>query len=117
MNTRETGRIYEKLAAKYLAASGYEILEHNFYCRFGEIDLVAREDGCLVFVEVKYRKSGEWGEASLAVDKKKQRKLSRSAACYLQTRGVSGRVSCRFDVVAVTGNEVKLYRNAFDFVR
>ena len=55
MNRRETGSRYEKQAAVYLEQKGYEILEMNFRCRRGEIDLVARDGEYLVFVEVKYR--------------------------------------------------------------
>lgn len=115
MNTREKGKEYEDLAAAYLEEKGYEILERNFRCRAGEIDLVARQGACLVFVEVKYRKTGGFGEASLAVDRTKQRRLSRAAAVYLLEKGFSPETPCRFDVISVTGEERKHYINAFDF--
>ena len=117
MSTRETGRKYEQLAARFLTEKGYEILEQNFQCPAGEIDLVAREGNCLVFVEVKYRKNDIYGEAVLAVDREKQRRISRTASVYCLRCGIPEGTPCRFDVIAVTGGELKHYKNAFDFVR
>ena len=66
MNKRKTGTFYEKQAARYLESRGYEILWHSYRCRFGEIDLVARDGAYLVFVEVKYRSGRAMGEGSCA---------------------------------------------------
>lgn len=108
---------YEALAAEYLTGRGYEILEKNFRCRAGEMDLVARQGNCLVFVEVKYRKDGGRGEASQAVDRRKQQRLSRAAMCYCLERRIPEDTPCRFDVISVTGRTMKHYKNAFDFIR
>lgn len=117
MNTRKRGAEYERQAAEFLKNQGYEILEYNFRSPYGEIDLVARQDNCLVFVEVKYRKSAQCGGAAFAVGTEKQRRLSRTAVFYCVRRGIAEDAPCRFDVVAVTGTEFTHYENAFDFRR
>ena len=73
MNKRQTGSEYEGLAAKWLEGHGYQIVERNYRCRQGEIDLIAEKDGYLVFVEVKYRRSSEAGDPAEAVDYWKQK--------------------------------------------
>jgi len=83
-----------------LRRRGYRILERNFRCRLGEIDLVAREKGELVFIEVKTRTSTHFGLPQEAVNWHKQRRLSRLAQFYLASRGLT-EMNCRFDVVAV----------------
>ncbi|MCI8585500.1 MAG: YraN family protein [Lachnospiraceae bacterium] len=116
MNKRKTGARYEEQAACFLEARGYRILERNFYCRQGEIDLVAEESGYLVFIEVKYRKSFRIGYPSEAVDGYKQRKLSRAAAYYCHKNRIPETRACRFDVVSILGEQVELIQNAFLYV-
>lgn len=115
-NKRAKGGLYEQKAAAYLKKQGYVILETNYRCRQGEIDLIAREGETLVFVEVKYRSRTGSGDPSEAVDGKKQSRISRCALYYLMKRGVVD-VPCRFDVICVTGKDGKLtwYPNAFDY--
>ncbi|MCI7322592.1 MAG: YraN family protein [Lachnospiraceae bacterium] len=113
MNKRQVGNAYEILAADYLRRQGYEILEQNFYCRGGEIDLIAREGEYLCFVEVKYRTGEDYGFPEEAVTFGKQQKMIRAARYYLMKHGYSMDTSCRFDVVAVCGEKITLYRNAF----
>ena len=114
-----TGKDGEKIAASFLKKNGYRIIEINFRCVLGEIDIVAKENGELVFIEVKTRKSGELGYPEQAVGIKKQRKLSQLALCYLQGKNLTN-TKARFDVVAITmsdsKNEIKLIKNAFDFI-
>lgn len=93
--------------------AGYRILERNFYCRQGELDIVAKQAEYLVFVEVKYRKTGVYGAAEAAVDKRKQNRMAMAAAFYLYKRGLSAYTPCRFDVVAINGGEITLFQNAF----
>ena len=113
MNRRQTGSHYEELAAEYLTARGYRILEKNFRDRRGEIDLIAKDGRTLVFVEVKYRSTNESGLPEEAVDLRKQRQISRVAAWYLTEKGLDIYTPCRFDVVAIEGEEIRLYRDAF----
>lgn len=113
MNRREVGKEKEDCAAEFLRKQGYVILEQNFRCKLGEIDIIAREQKTLVFVEVKYRTSGSCGEPSAAVDCRKQRIITRVAWFYLKTHGYHEWSPCRFDVVAIRGNKICHYRNAF----
>ena len=76
MNRRKEGAYYENLVAEYLKTQGYEILEKNYRCRIGEIDLIAKEGETLVFVEVKYRRNDKMGDPKEAVNRKKQKKIS-----------------------------------------
>lgn len=113
MNRRQVGAQYEKLAGQHLEQQGYEILAYNYRCRFGEIDIVAKEGGYLVFAEVKYRKNSRVGNPLEAVDKRKQQQISRTAAYYLLRYGYREDMPCRFDVVAVSGEEISVIKNAF----
>lgn len=112
-----TGKRGEELAAVYLTEKGYRIIERNYRCSFGEIDIVAEEGGTLVFVEVKSRRSDAYGEPQLAVGHRKQQKLSRIALHYVQERRWSHRPA-RFDVVAVkllpSGCRIEIIPNAFE---
>ena len=80
MIRRKEGAYYENLVAEYLKTQGYEILEKNYRCRIGEIDLIAKEGETLVFVEVKYRRDDKMGNPKEAVDRKKQKKISMTAS-------------------------------------
>lgn len=115
MNTRKTGSEKEQIAAAYLKRDGYELVEQNYRCRFGEIDLIARKDGYLIFVEVKYRSGGGQGGAFAAVDYRKQKIISRVALQYMCYRKLPDDIPCRFDVVAITGERIEHMANAFDF--
>ncbi len=114
-NKRKTGARYERMAGAYLTEKGYEILEYNFRCRMGEIDIVARDAEYLVFCEVKYRSDDKNGHPAEAVDRKKQQVISKCALFYVASRGLSG-LACRFDVVCFEGDAVTLYQNAFDYL-
>ena len=111
MNNRETGSRYELLAAAYLEQQGFHIIEKNYRCRGGEIDLIAKEGNVLCFVEVKYRAGRGAGLAEEAVTPAKWRKIRRTAQYYLMERRLPADGLYRFDVVAVNGSEVTLYRN------
>ncbi|MCI9423639.1 YraN family protein [Lachnospiraceae bacterium WCA-9-b2] len=114
-NKRKIGEAYERRAGEYLEEKGYEILEYNFRCRRGEVDLIARDGEYLVFCEVKYRSSHKRGHPAEAVDLKKQRVISRCALYYMKSRGL-WEAACRFDVVSFEGDTVTLYSNAFDYI-
>jgi putative endonuclease len=112
-----TGKKGEELAAAHLAEAGYRIIERNYRCFFGEIDIVAEEGEILVFVEVKSRRSDAYGVPQLAVGREKQKKISRIALHYLSEHRLNHRPA-RFDVVAVkllpAGHRIELIRNAFE---
>ncbi|HEX8803420.1 MAG TPA: YraN family protein [Acidimicrobiales bacterium] len=112
----------EQLAADWYAARGYEVVARNWRCRDGEIDLVVRRDGVLVFCEVKTRTSSRFGVPAEAVTVPKQRRLRALAVRYLAEQAASGgaggggsgrRVELRFDVAAVMGGRVEVIEAAF----
>lgn len=116
--TRETGLLTENIAANYLMNEGLSEISRNFTCRLGEIDLIMKEQQTLVFVEVKYRKSNNFGGAAAAVSASKQIKLQKSANFYLQKQQLNAyNTSCRFDVVTIEGNlscpDIVWLKNAF----
>ena len=113
MNRRREGSIREHLAAAYLAEQGLEILERNYRADRGEIDLIAMDRDTLVFAEVKYRKDGRMGLPEEAVTAAKQKTIRRTAAAYLAAHAGCGGYPCRFDVIAVLGDEITWIRNAF----
>lgn len=113
MNKRQTGTRYEQFAVRFLEEQGYRILEKNFRCRQGEIDLIARDGEYLVFLEVKYRKDDRMGTGGEAVGKLKQGRIIRCARCYLMRHAEYMETPCRFDVVSVLGEKAALYRDAF----
>lgn len=112
---RALGAQYERAAVRYLEEQGYRILCRNFTCRQGEIDIVAREGGYLCFVEVKYRRSTDWGDGLAAVDFRKQQRISRTALYYLARNGYGTETPCRFDVIGITPCQTTLLKNAFEF--
>lgn len=113
LNKRQTGTQYEQLAVLFLEGEGYRILERNFRCRQGEIDIIALDREYLVFLEVKYRKDDRMGTGAEAVGPAKQQKIVRCARYYLMKHPKYEREPCRFDVVSVCGEKVTLYRDAF----
>jgi putative endonuclease len=117
MRRIRTGKQGEGIAVDYLEQAGYRIIERNYRCLFGEMDIVAQEGQTLVFVEVKSRKSDRFGDPQLAVGFEKQRKMSRIALHYLGQKRLHA-LPARFDVIAVRlrpeGDRVELIRNAFD---
>lgn len=110
-STVEAGRQAEERAAQFLRGRGYQIVCMNYHWRGGEIDLIAREGDYLVFVEVKARSSQSYGLPEEAVTPAKQRKLVRTARRYLAEHPSS--LDLRFDVVALSAGEARLYRDAF----
>lgn len=114
-NKRRIGTEKEKLAGAYLVENGYEIIEYNFRCRQGEIDIVAKDGEYLVFCEVKYRSTYKSGTPSEAVDYKKQRTISRCALFYITKKHWES-MPCRFDVISVTDNGIEVLKNAFDYI-
>jgi putative endonuclease len=113
MNKRQVGTDYEERAVKYLKSQGYVILERNFRCRTGEIDIIAREGGYICFVEVKYRAGSGCGSALEAVGYRKQQKILGVARYYMMCHHLPTDTACRMDVVAIDGEEITLLRNAF----
>jgi len=117
---RGTGALGEEIASNFLIASGYKILERNFRCKGGEVDIVARdpEDKTLVFIEVKARRNLSYGVPQLAVTPFKQRQISKAALTWLSKKRMHDQ-NARFDVIAILLDGGGLHKvehicNAFD---
>ena len=113
-NKRAEGGRYEQIAGKYLEERGYEIICYNYRCRIGEIDIIARDGESLVFCEVKYRRDTSKGHPAEAVDARKQRVIARCAMYYITANRLP-EIPCRFDVVAILGEEITHIKNAFEY--
>lgn len=113
--TVETGRAKEEAALKYLQKSGMKILEKNFRSRQGEVDLIGIHQGCLVFVEVKYRRSAKSGLPEEAVGEAKQKKICRTSDYYRMRHPYLARWQVRYDVLAFCGEEIRWHKNAFPY--
>ena len=112
------GKTGESIATTFLKGAGFRILERNFRCVCGEIDIVARDGRSLVFVEVKCRNNKAYGPPQLAVTAFKQRQISKAALVWLSKRRLFD-ADARFDVVAIVLHEhdlpeIEHIRNAFD---
>ena len=114
-NKRKIGAEYERKAGAYLEEIGDEILEYNYRCKLGEVDLVAREGEYLVFCEVKYRADERKGHPAEAVDLRKQKVISKCALYYITEHALED-MACRFDVISIEKDEITLYQNAFDYI-
>lgn len=113
--SREVGTQYETVAQQHLLSHGLTLLEKNFSCRLGELDLIMQQDECIVFIEVKYRNQQFFGNAAECVDRKKATKLIKTAHVWLKKRGLSPySTEFRFDVVAIhqQGNDINWIKNA-----
>lgn len=112
VGTRGVGDAKERLAEDYLKRRHLQPIARNHRCRFGEIDLVMRDGATLVFVEVRYRRSERFGTPAETVDRRKQQRLMAAASHYLQAHPTM--LPCRFDVVAVSGEDrIEWIKNAF----
>jgi putative endonuclease len=114
---KELGKKGEEVAFRFLKKNGYRIIERNYVCKMGEMDIIAKEKDTLVFVEVKTRTSITFGPPQLAVNPTKQMQLSKVALYFLKEKRLED-VKARFDVVAILlrpkGEEIELIKDAFD---
>jgi putative endonuclease len=118
---KEAGRAAEAAALAHLERAGLQLVVRNFRCKGGELDLVMLDETTLVFVEVRYRSSEQFGGAAASVTWRKQRRLANAAQYLLLTRQELRRYRARFDVVAISAaptrpsgvNKVDWIKNAF----
>lgn len=123
--SKNLGDVGEAMAAKHLKASGFKLIERNYRSRIGEIDIVARDGDCLVFVEVKTRKSVDHGEPFESVGAQKQKKLTQLAWSYAKRHRCLN-TPIRFDVISIVMNsdedtrssspEIRHFKAAFEAV-
>jgi len=118
LGERLDAREAEDAAARFLERQGYKIAQRNFSTHLGEIDIVALDQGMIVFVEVKSRRRCDFGPPEVGVDRRKQARLRRLAQLFLQRYDLTD-LPCRFDVVALTpaaegrGWDIELFQDAF----
>ncbi len=117
MNKRVLGNDYENIAKDYLEKNGILILEKNFRCRIGEIDLIGKDKEDVVFFEVKYRRSAGMGLPAEAVTEKKQLTICRVADFYRVGMKFPADTSFRFDVISILSGELTWIKNAFPYHR
>jgi putative endonuclease len=117
MGKINTGKKGEDIAVRYLKDMGYRIIERNYRCLLGEIDIIAKDGSTIVFIEVKCRRSEKFGAPQLSVGKNKQKKLSKISLYYLKNKRLHYQ-NARFDGVAVkillSGTYIELIQNAFE---
>jgi putative endonuclease len=117
VDRRGFGDEAEGAAARYLEAQGYTLVERNYQCRQGELDIIAERGSLLCFVEVRMRSTAAWGDPSHTVSFAKQRRVVKAAVRYLHEQRVRDR-DIRFDVISVLGRgpsaKVEHIPNAFD---
>lgn len=113
MNNKITGDLGEKIACEYLIKNNYSILETNFTTKIGEIDIIAKEDDIVVFVEVKTRKSLKYGRPYEAVDHRKMQKIIKVAENYIVYKS-RGDIQYRFDIIEVFLNETNTINHIKD---
>ncbi len=111
------GAAAEKTALAYLQANGLQLLQRNYRCAHGELDIIMRDQQELVFVEVRYRGSEQFGGAARSVNAAKRRKIKLSGESFLQQHAHLGSAGCRFDVMALSGGapnyHIEWIRDAF----
>lgn len=120
LKRKELGKRGEKIAANFLKKQGYQIIERNYRAKMGEVDIVAREAETIVFIEVKTRRSTDFGLPEEALSYDKRRRLTKLALGYLSYYKIKDK-NCRFDVVSILMDEdrvkdIRLIKNAFEAV-
>ena len=119
-NKRNFGEQIEQEVQCYLEQKGLKLVQRNFFCKTGEIDLIMWERNCLVFVEVRYRKNDTFGSGAETITRRKQQRLIRTAQFFLLKKPKFANFACRFDVVSVQPdqnnqyNRVQWIPNAFE---
>ena len=111
MNKTSIGRKGEDLACVFFKKKGYHIIARNFRSRFGEIDLILKKDRAFRFVEVKYRRTEEYGLPQESVQQKKQDRIRKTAVLWLKLRQLSMEAEIHFDVLAITKQSGKISYN------
>lgn len=115
-NNRALGTKYEEKAEQFLIKQGIKIIVKNFRCKQGEIDIIGIDGNCLVFLEVKYRATNRIGEPEEAVNIYKQKRICRVAEYFLYTHPYYANQMIRYDVIAISGEEIRWHKAAFEHI-
>lgn len=113
MNNRKTGSIWEDKACEYLTSNNITILERNYRCHMGEIDIIGKDSDTYIFIEVKYRSSPRYGLSYEAVTPKKQHTIINVAKHYLISHNIPMNNKIRFDVCGFDNGIITYIKNAF----
>ena len=113
-NYRKRGTYYEQVSIGWLEERGYRIIDKNFRCKFGEIDLIAMDGDVLVFIEVKYRATSKVGAPWEAVGLAKQHRICQCAKWYIMSKHRLLSSPMRFDVISICGSDITHFKNAFN---
>ena len=116
-NTRKIGGSEEDRAADFLESRGCTIIERNFRCSAGEIDVIYWDGDTVCFGEVKFRENLLNGLPEEAVDRKKQKKICRASDHFRMKNSLDESLSYRFDVLSLTPESVKWLKNAYEYIR
>jgi len=111
--TSQRGQDAELSAERYLHQQGLRTIEKNYRSKTGEIDLIMSDRKSLIFVEVRFRKNNLFGSAAESIDHKKQQRIRSTAEFYLMNHKRFEKHAKRFDVIAITGNELEWLQGAF----
>jgi len=103
MNNTQTGAWAEDIAWHHMQQHGWQLVQRNFFCKGGELDIIARYQDTLAFVEVKYRRTCVMGGAIASLSLAKQKHLIHSAKVFLQRYPHLAQLNCRFDLIAISG--------------
>ena len=116
--TRIKGDWAEKVALEYLLGRGLILIRKNYHARTGEIDLIMQDDDITAFIEVRYRSSGNYASAIESIDHRKCDRIIKTSQHYLLSCRRPADLSCRFDIITVTGNadrpQIGWIKNAFE---
>lgn len=119
LSSRDIGNKGEELAVKYLKKRKYKVLERNYTCRYGEVDIIARDGDTVAFVEVKSRSENTRVNPLYSVNRRKQTQICKAAQDYIVKKKISDKMF-RFDVLTVIYKEpdaeIELIKNAFDYI-
>jgi putative endonuclease len=113
MDRKKAGETAEEKAVSYLKSLGYTILERNFFSRFGEIDIIAKDRDTLVIIEVRSKSYKYFGMPEETVDKNKIKKIIKTTQIFLQKRNPDFS-DLRFDIISILHNNISHIKNAFD---
>jgi putative endonuclease len=117
-STRSIGKLGEIVAAEYLRSQDYEVLKTNWSCRYGELDIIAKDGQCLVFTEVKYVQNTNFCDAVDLFSARKRRNLVRTTLYFVHSRGLE-KIKWRMDLLCVTRDEgrywIEQYKNILAF--
>lgn len=111
--TTDIGNSAETKALHHLETQGLSLIERNFTCRYGEIDLIMRHADMLVFVEVRFRKNNHYGSPLETVVASKQQKIRTTAQHFLLVKNIGESMPVRFDVIGILPNDITWVQNAF----